>query len=123
MNTLVEKLACTLIESVGQFLPEMLTCFYMGFVCLYQNAGGLSMQWEQTRFRTSARNSGEILPDWQKKNEIDPPAGDKKWILGVPCSPDWRQEIKYICRQIARGWRQNNKLLRANSPIGDRKRY
>jgi hypothetical protein len=32
----------------------------------------------------------------------------KKWILGVPCSPDWRQEIKFIGRQLASGWLQKN---------------
>jgi hypothetical protein len=62
------------------------------------------------RVPVSARNSGEISPEWRKKNEIDPPAGDKKWMLGVPCSPDWRQEIKFIGRQIARCWRQENEI-------------
>jgi hypothetical protein len=67
------------------------------------------------RTHPAARNSGEISPDW-RKNEIDPPAGDINWILGVPCSPDWRQEMKFIGRQIASAWRQENKLLRAKSP-------
>jgi hypothetical protein len=55
----------------------------------------------------------EIVANFRQiggKNEIDPTAGDKKWILGAPCSPDWRQEIKFIGRQIAMCWRQENEI-------------
>ncbi len=83
---------------------------------------GVKLKYDKLCLRTSCASAQlnttvvpvlEIVAKFRQigeKNEIDPPAGDKKWILGVPC-------------QIARGWRQKNKLLRAKSPIGDRKRY